>query len=137
MRSVSLMALLVTPKSAALAKSGRTIISGRIKLAVDAILPIPAMPRISCVTASEACCNSLESSPLNISIYFSPEPPKPTLVRTPGKPTKVSRISLSMICLRGRSPRSSNKMVSVASLVSAAPELANASDPALPPPIAV
>ena len=137
MRSVSLIALEVTPKSAALAKSGLTIISGRIKLAVEAILPTPEILRISCVTASAASCNALESSPLSINTYFSPEPPKPTLVRTPGKLTRLLRISLSIICLRGRLPRSSNKMVSVARRVSAAPELTNASEPALPPPIAV
>ena len=107
-RKVSLMAALVTPKSAALAKSGRTAISGRTKLAVEAIEPKPGMVRKSRSTAIAAVCSACGSSPVSTKMYFSPEPPKPTLVRTPGKSCKAVRMSLSISCLRGRVPRSVN-----------------------------
>ena len=70
-------------------------------------------------------------------MYFSPEPPRPTLLRTPGSGSSAVRILFSIPCLRGRSPRSASRMVSVALRASAAPEGANGSVPALPPPMVV
>ena len=56
------MAALVTPKSAALAKSGRTAISGRTKLAVEAIEPKPGMVRKSRSTAAAALALSTDNA---------------------------------------------------------------------------
>jgi hypothetical protein len=113
------MALLVTPRSAARAKSGRTAISERTRLAVDEMLPRPGMVRRSFSTASAAVCSACGSSPVSTSTYFSPEPPRPTLLRTPGRVSSAARMLFSMPCLRGRSPRASSRMVSVALRVSA------------------
>ncbi len=70
-------------------------------------------------------------------MYFSPEPPRPTLLRTPGRWDMASRIWFSMPCLRGRSLRGSSWMVSAALRDSAAPWGANGSVPAVPEPMVV
>ena len=49
---VSPIAVAVTPRSAARAKSGRTISSGRTRLAVDVTLPMPGIVRSSRSTAA-------------------------------------------------------------------------------------
>ena len=59
----------------------------------------PSPPR------SAAVCSACGSSPVSTRMYFSPEPPRPTLLRTPGSGSSAARISFSMPCLRGRSPR--------------------------------
>ena len=137
MRSVSAIALLVTPRSAARAKSGRTAISERTRLAVDEMLPRPGMVRRSFSTANAAVVSACGSSPVSTSTYFSPEPPRPTLLRTPGSVSSAARILFSMPCLRGRSPRGDSKMVSVALRVSVLAPPMKGSVPAEPPPMVV
>ena len=137
MRSVSAKLALVTPKSAARAESGRSAISGRIRLALDATWPSPGMVRKSRSTAEAAALRAWGSSPVSTSTYFSPEPPSPTRVRTPGKVLKTSRMRASTTCLRGRWPRWVSCKVRVALRTSAAPCGAKGSPPALPPPMVV
>ena len=85
------MAALVTPRSAALAKSGRTVISephqagGRGNGAQTIEW---CASRAS--TAVAVVCKACGSSPVNTRTYFSPEPPRPTLVRTPGNCCKAA-----------------------------------------------
>jgi len=76
-------------------------------------------------------------SPVSTKMYFSPEPPKPTLLRTPGKAVKAWRICCSMTCFLGRCPRSLISKVRVALRGSPAPEVSNGSAPAAPPPMVV
>ena len=137
MRRVSPIAVLVTPKSAARAKSGRTAISERIKLALDVMLPRPGIVRRSRSTAAAAVARVCGSSPVSTNWYFSPEPPRPTLLRTPGNSAMASRMAFSMPCLRGRAPRSVNNTVRVALRTSVVPGGANGSEPAAPPPTVV
>ena len=95
------------------------------------------MVRKSFSTARAASLSACGSSPVRTRMYFSPEPPRPTLLRTPGSGSSAARIRFSMPCLRGRSPRSASRMVSVALRASAAPDGANGSVPAVPPPMVV
>ena len=131
------MAALVTPKSAMLAKLGLTVTSGRTNDALEAIEPKPGMVRRSFSMADAAAESATGSSLVNAKMYFSPEPPKPTLLRTAGTLSIALRILFSTTCLRGRAPRSVNKIVSVALRASAAPPGAKGSVPAAPPPIVV
>ena len=71
-------------------------------------------------------------------MYFSPEPPRPTLVRTPGSSASTVRMFCSITCLRTvRSPRAVSRIVKVALRTSAAPCGVNGSLPAAPPPMVV
>ena len=72
-------------------------------------------------------------------MYFSLEPPKPTLTRAPGMTASASRSRLSTACLvtPPRSPRGVRLSVSVACRTSGTPPIANGSPPVLPPPTAV
>ena len=139
MRSVSAMAALVTPRSAARAKSGRTISSGRTRLLVDVTLPMPGIVRSSRSTTRACAPSASPSSPASTSTYFSLEPPKPTLTRAPGSTSSAVRNWVSIACLLTplRSPRGVMLMVRVALRTSAAPPGANGSAPVLPPPTAV
>ena len=137
MRKVSAMLAVVTPKSAAAAKLGCATTSARTKDALDEILPKPLILRKSFSTAAAAVCKAKLSSPDNTKIYFSPDPPKPTVLRVLGKFFNAARISASTTCLRGRNPRASSNTVSVALRVSAAPEPTKGSLPAAPPPMVV
>jgi hypothetical protein len=139
MRSVSAIAAEVTPRSAARAKSGRTISSGRTRLEVETTLPIPGSVRSSCSTRRACAASTAPSSPARTRTYFSLEPPKPTLTRAPGSAASASRSSCSMVCLvtPPRSSRGVRLIVSVALRTSAAPPGANGSAPVLPPPTAV
>ena len=131
------MALVVTPRSAARAKSGRTAISERTRLALDEMLPRPGRLRRSFTTADAAVLRARGSSPVSTRMYFSPEPPRPTVLRTPGRLASAARMSFSMPCLRGRWLRGTRVMVSVALRTSAALAGANGSVPAAPPPMVV
>ena len=95
------------------------------------------MVRRSRSTARAAVVSAAGSSPESARMYFSPEPPRPTVLRTPGRVSRAARILFSMTCLRGRSPRASSWIVSVALRVSGVPKFANGSPPALPPPTVV
>ena len=137
MRMVSPIAALVTPRSAMRAKSGRTVNSGLTSDALDATEPRPGIVRSSFSSAAAAVPRASGSSPVSASTYFSPEPPRPTLLRTPGSSSNALRMLFSMPCLRGRSPRGVSKTVSVALRDSATPPGANGSPPAAPPPMVV
>ena len=119
------------------AKSGRTVSSGRTRDALDATVPKPGMVRNSFSSAAAAAPNATASSPVSARMYFSPEPPRPTLLRTPGIGSSAFRMLFSITCLRGRLPRSASKMVNVALRDSATPPGANGSPPAAPPPTVV
>ena len=81
-------------------------------------------------TAKAAVVSACGSSPVSTSTYFSPEPPRPTLARTPGTSDMAARICCSMPCFLGRAWRSSSSTVRVALRTSAEPCGANGSPPA-------
>ena len=139
MRSVSAIAAEVTPRSAARAKSGRTMSSGRTRLDVEVTLPMPGRVRSSRSTRLACAASVGPSSPASTSTYFSLEPPSPIFSRTPGRASSASRNSRSTACFfkPPRSPRGVRLMVRVALRASATPAPAKGSPPALPPPIAV
>ena len=145
MRSVSAMAALVTPRSAALALSGRTMSSGRTRLDELVTAPMPGMPRSSFSTTAACCCSAWPSAPASTSTYFSALAPKPTFTRAPGRSASSVRSSASMSCLlvfapkKGlRSRRCVRFSVSVARVTSGRPAPGvKVSAPVLPPPMAV
>ena len=119
------------------AKSGRTVSSDCTSEALEAMEPRPGMVRRSFSSAAAAAAKDAGFSLVSASTSASPEPPKPTLLRTPGSSCSALRMLFSITCLRGRVPRSASKIVSVALRVSAAPLAANGSPPAAPPPTVV
>ena len=139
MRKVSAIAADVTPKSAARAKSGRTMTSGRTRLSVDVTAPMPGIVRKSFSTNLACSASTRPSSPASTSRNFSDEPPKPTLTRAPGTAASASRSCASTACFftPWRWPRGVMLIVSVALRTSDAPLTMNGSEPVAPPPIAV
>ena len=138
MRTVSAIAAVVTPRSAALALSGRITISGRCKLAVDLMLPMPGTVRSSRSMSRPTVLSAIPSSDASATINFSPAPPWPTPISVPGSTFNASRNCDSISCLLAlRSERSVSLISKVAFRDSEAPPPANGSLPALPAPIAV
>ena len=137
MRRVSPIEALVTPRSVARALSSRATISGRTNDAVDDTLPRPEIVRRSRSTERAANCSVWGSSPVRTRTYFSPELPRPTLVRTAGIISSSLRMRFSIVCFFSRSPRPTNCMVSVARRTSAASVAENGSLPTLPAPMVV
>ena len=133
------MAAEVTPRSAARAKSGRTITSGRTRLSVEVTAPMPGMLRRSFSTSLACSASTRPSSPASTSRNFSDEPPKPTFTRAPGSSARASRNCASTACFLTpwRSPRGVMLIVRVATRTSDAPPTMNGSAPVLPPPMAV
>jgi len=131
---VSPMVSAVTPKSAARAKSGRTISSGRVRLALEVTFPMPGRVRRSRAALLAASLRATGSSLFSTRIIFTPLSAGPTVRRTPGWSAKRSRISLSTACcLRSRSVRWLKVTLSTARRTSATTPGAKASPPAPPP----
>ena len=125
----------VTPRSAARALSGRTMISGRTSEALELILPMPLRSRSSRSTNWAACIKACGSSLLSTSCSLPPVSGEPTLKRAPAISAMRARIWASMSCMLSlRSLRCTALMVSTARRASAAAPGANAS-PLEPPPI--
>ena len=125
----------VTPRSAARAKSGRTIISGRTKEALELTLPTPLKLRSSRSTARAVADKATASSLRNTSCILTPVSILPTLNRAPGMLAILSRNCISMSPKDSlRSSRCVVDRVNTARRASADAPGANAS-PLEPPPI--
>ena len=139
MRSVSAIAADETPRSAAFAKSVRTMTSGRTRLELEVTAPMPGRPRRSRSTFCACSVSTRPSSPVSANTYFSLEPPMPILTRAPGTSSIRRRRSPSTACLLmpGRSLRSVRLIVSVDLVTSDDEDGSNGSLPDAPPPIVV
>ena len=129
------MAAAVTPRSAARAGSGRTMISGRTREALDCTLPTPLRLRSSrstnCAVASSATGSSLCST----SCILTPVSGGPTVKRAPATSLSLRLNWASMAAMEVlRSSRWLVLRVSTARRASAAAPGAKAS-PLEPPPI--
>ena len=115
MRTASAIASALTPRAAARAGSGRTMISGRCSAALELTAPMPRRPRSWICNASAARCRALASSPASVICSFSPLLPPPTAIRAPGNCRNSVRIFASTPdCDSARSPRGRRSTVNVA-----------------------
>ncbi|MNT04283.1 hypothetical protein D3C72_1388550 [compost metagenome] len=129
------MAAAVTPRSAALAKSGRTMISGRTSEALELTLPMPFRPRSSRSTFCAAAISATGSSERSTSCILTPVSGGPTVKRAPGMVSSFWRSWVSRSAIDSlRSVRCTVVRVSTARRASAAAPGAKAS-PLEPPPI--
>jgi hypothetical protein len=104
MRSVSAMAAAGHPHVGGAGKVGPHGHLGAVRLAVDAILPRPGMVRRSFSTAAAACASATGSSPVSTNWYFSPEPPRPTLLRTRQFGQRGAHLALDDLLARALAP---------------------------------
>jgi hypothetical protein len=124
----------VTPRSAARWKSGRTMISGRTRLALELTAPTPFKVRRSRTTACAAASSAAASSLFSTSCIFTPLSCAPTWKRAPGSSASRVRICASMSLIEvSRSLRWASVSVSTARRASAAAPGAKTS-PLEPPP---
>ncbi len=129
MRSVSAIAAVVTPRSAARAKSGRTAISGRTRRRWTRCCPAPGWcaGRVSTARAAAAsACRVVAGQHQDVLLARAAEADLGAHARQllPAR----SRMRCSITCLRtGRSPRPVSSTVSVALRTSPAPCGANGS----------
>ena len=124
----------VTPRSAARAKSGVTMISGRTKEALELTLPMPCSVRSSRSTCWAAAFSATASSLRSTSCIFTPVSGGPTLKRAPGISASRVRICDSIAAIDAlRSLRWLVVSVNVALRASAEAPGAKAS-PLEPPP---
>ena len=125
----------VTPKSAARAKLGRTMISGRTSAALELTLPTPLRPRSSRSTFCAEAVSATGSSLRSTSCIFAPMSGGPTLKRAPAIWSSRSRTCCSRSAMDSlRSVRCTVVSVSTARRASAAAPGAKSS-PLEPPPM--
>ena len=125
----------VTPRSAARATSGRTMISGRTKEALEPTLPTPSKVRSSRTTVCALANRATGSSLFSTSCIFTPLSGGPTVKRAPAMLPSCWRSCASMSAMESlRSSRCEVIRVSTARRASAEAPGAKAS-PLEPPPI--